>query len=300
MAIPGFQALMLPLLQMASDGTVHEVDEAIEHLAECFKLTDDERKEMLPSGTQRSFNNRVIWARSYMKQAKLLEYPGRSQFRITDRGLKILQTNPPRIDIAFLMQFPEFVEFRKGNRKAATKESGSDSEQTPEEALESSYQSLQESLAQELLDRIKASPPQFFENLVVDLLVAMGYGGSRKDAGQAVGQSGDGGIDGIIKEDRLGLDVVYLQAKRWEGTVGRPVVQGFAGSLAGYHANKGVMITTSQFSSDAVQYARSIGMKIVLIDGEQLADLMIEHGVGVSQVATYTVKRIDLDYFSAE
>ncbi len=173
-------------------------------------------------------------------------------------------------------------------------------EQTPEESLEASYQRLNRDLAREILARIKAAPPSFFEQTVVDLLVAMGYGGSRRDAGQAIGRSGDEGIDGIIKEDRLGLDTVLLQAKRWESPVGRPVVQGFAGSLAGFHAGKGIFITTSRFSDDARNYVQNLGMKIVLIDGEQLADLMIEYGVGVTEVTRYSVKRVDLDYFDAE
>jgi len=206
------------------------------------------------------------------------------------------------------LQFPEFVEFRNGSRKPhggqiitkTLEGSLEESLQTPEESLESSYQRLKDDLAQEILGRIMQSSPSFFEQVVVDLIVAMGYGGSRKDAGEAVGRSGDEGIDGMIKEDRLGLDTVYLQAKRWESVVGRPVVQAFAGSLAGAHANKGILITTSRFSDDAKGYVRNIGMKIVLIDGVELADLLIEYGVGVTEVTRYIVKRVDLDYFDVE
>jgi restriction system protein len=208
----------------------------------------------------------------------------------------------------FLMQFPEYVAFRNGSHKSDTgstrsvvlQEIANESVETPEEQLESGYQRLHENLSQEILTRIMQSPPSFFEQLVVDLIIAMGYGGSRKDAGEAVGRSGDGGIDGIIKEDRLGLDAVYLQAKRWDGPVSRPTVQGFAGSLAGIHATKGILITTSRFTDDARTFVRNLGMKIVLIDGEQLADLMIEYGVGVTEVTRYVVKRLDLDYFEAE
>jgi restriction system protein len=199
----------------------------------------------------------------------------------------------------FLLQFPEFVEFRRRQSDEAIEEHAAD-EKTPEEILETTYQSLRNNLAQELLERVKKAPAKFFENLVVDLLVAMGYGGSRKDAGQVLGQTGDGGIDGIIKEDKLGLDVVYIQAKKWDGTVGRPTVQGFAGALMGKKANKGVLLTTSQFSQDAKGYAESIGQKIVLIDGEQLAQFMIDYGIGVTVQQSYTVKRVDLDYFGDE
>jgi restriction system protein len=299
---------MLPLLQFAGDGDEHTVSEAIDHLAQQFNLSEDDRREMLPSGRQRRFDNRVAWSRSYLKNAGLFTNPGRGRFRITDRGRQALAQRPKRIDIDFLLQYPEFVEFRNGSHKtkeAATavsvlREPNVATSQSPEELLDSAYQSLQEDLSREILTRIMESPPSFFEQVVVDLIIAMGYGGSRRDAGEAVGGSGDGGIDGIIKEDRLGLDAVYLQAKRWDGPVSRPIVQGFAGSLAGIHATKGILITTSRFTDDARTFVRNLGMKIVLIDGNELADLMIEFGVGVTEVTRYTVKRIDLDYFEAE
>lgn len=327
MPIPDYQSCMLPLIRLASDGHEHVYGDVTETLAQQFQLTEQDRRELLPSGQEPRFDNRVGWAITYLKKAGLLERRGRGRFRITQRGMDVLNKNPATINTKFLRQFPEFLEFQ---RKANNKQDGTHSEltqsalvqvpsaqnrylnsaeeapdevephQTPQEVLDASYQSLRRTLAQDLLDRVKASPPRFFENLVVDLLVTMGYGGSKKDAGQAVGQSGDGGIDGIIKEDKLGLDAVYIQAKRWEGTVGRPVVQAFAGSLEGQRARKGVLITTSQFSPEAKDYVTRIEKRIVLIDGEQLAQLMIDYGIGVAEVATYTVKRVDSDYFGEE
>jgi restriction system protein len=304
MTVPDYQSVMLPLLKALGDGDEHSLHEVIETLADQFELTDEERRELLPSGRQAKFDNRVAWARTYMKKAGLLESTGRGKFRINDRGLAVLRENPPEINVKFLEQFPEFLEFRDGPSKDAsadTENGTADKTKTPEEVLETSYQNLRKDLAQDLLDRIMGCSPEFFEKLVVDLLVAMGYGGSRKDAGEAVGRSGDGGIDGIIKEDKLGLDAVYIQAKRWEGTVGRPTVQAFAGSLMGNRAGKGVMITTSSFSKDAKDYVRTIQQpKIVLIDGVQLAQFMIDHDIGVADVATYRVKKVDLDYFGEE
>jgi len=304
MAVPDYQSLMLPLLKIAADRNEHNLSEAIELLTQQLKLSEQDQKELLPSGKQRKFDNRVHWARTYLVKALILTNTGRGRFCITDRGIEILRNNPPQINVKFLAQFPEFIAFRdrKINGEIDTpQEIIEKTSQTPQEILDASYQSLRKTLAQEILEQIKNSPPKFFENLVVDLLIAMGYGGSRKDAGQAVGQSGDGGIDGIIKEDKLGLDAIYLQAKRWEGTVSRPVVQGFAGALIGRKARKGVLITTSDFSQQSVDYAHSIdNLKIILIDGEQLALLMMEHDVGVTEESRYTIKKIDLDYFSEE
>jgi len=247
---------------------------------------------------------RQIWQFQNFK-ASLSRY---SKVRITERGLKVLSENPTYINTKFLKQFPEFLVFHAaaGDKAGAidensrtTQEMIEKTSQTPQEILETSYQSLRQTLAQEILERIKNNSPKFFGNLVVDLLVAMGYGGSRKDAGQAVGQVGDGGIDGIIKEDKLGA--IYLQAKRWEGTVGGPVVQGFVGALIGKKARKGVFITTSTFSQQARTYVNGIeNLKIILIDGEQLAQLMIDHDVGVTEESRYIVKKIDLDYFGDE
>lgn len=300
MAVPDYQSIMLPLLRFAGDGGEHNISQAVEELALRFKLADDDRKEMLPSGLQARFDNRVGWARTYLKKAGLLETVRRGTFRITPRGLDVLKTNPAEINAKFLTKFPEFGEFINLSNQDSMQEGETKLEQTPQEALESSYQNLRRELAQELLVLMRKCPPRFFEKLVVDVLVGMGYGGSRKDAGQAVGQSGDGGIDGIIKEDKLGLDVVYVQAKRWDAPVGRPVVQAFSGSLDGQKARKGVLITTSRFSQDAQAYVDRIEKRIVLIDGEQLAQLMIDHGVGVTEISTYVVKKADLDYFADE
>ena len=303
MAVPDFQTLMLPLLVLMGDSAEHGLAEVIESLGDRLGLSPEEKKELLPSESDVKFDNRVRWSAFYLRKAGLLERTGRGKIRITPRGQQVLKTKPARIDVKFLKQFSEFVEFQQGSKKTDSEEvdtADEDSQATPEETLEASYHNLRRTLAEELLDRVKKCPPKFFEKLVVDLLVSMGYGGSRKDAGQAVGQSGDDGIDGIIKEDKLGLDVVYLQAKRWEATVGRPVVQAFAGSLEGQRARKGVLITTSQFSQEAKDYVSRIEKKIILIAGEELAQLMIDHGIGVTEVRTYSLRKMDLDYFGEE
>jgi restriction system protein len=237
-----------------------------------------------------------------MKKAGLLQSTRRGYFQISQRGLKVLDQNPPEINIAFLRQFPEFLEFqtpRRGKPTTITEQEPAET-QTPEEKIEAAYQTLTETLASELLQTIKSQSPAFFERIVIDLLVKMGYGGTRKDAGQAVGRSGDEGIDGIIKEDRLGLDTVYIQAKRWDNTVSRPEIQKFAGALQGQRARKGIFITTSDFSRAARDYVSRIDSKIVLIDGDTLAELMIDHNIGVAPVASYELKRIDSDYFTEE
>ncbi len=305
MAIPDYQSVMLPLLRYAPDGQEHFVREAIEELADQFHLTDEERKALLPSGRQATFDNRVGWARTYMKKAGLLGSPRRSYFRITDRGLQALKTNPKAINNRFLEQYPEFREFKtRSNTKGLDAEPGAEPEptqvpeQTPREAMENAYDAIRAQLAGELLEQIMSSSPRFFEALVVDLLVKMGYGGTRRDAGEAVGGSGDEGIDGIIKQDRLGLEVVYIQAKRWKDTVQRPEIQKFVGALRGQNARKGVFITTSNYSKGARQFAETLQDKVVLIDGEMLSNLMIDHGVGVTPEAAYEIKRIDSDYFN--
>lgn len=311
MGIPDYQTLMRPLLAFASDGEEHRLRDAVEYLADEMSLTGEERTELLPSGQQPVFNNRVGWASTYLKRAGLLEAPRRGLFRITGRGKSALAESPERIDSAWLQRFPEFVEFRaKGRVKSgnggasddrSTATAGpSEEPETPEDALSAAYRSLRSDLEAELLAEIASASPAFFEQLVVDLLIKMGYGGSRQDAGRAMGRSGDGGIDGIINEDRLGLDVIYIQAKRWEGTVGRPEIQKFAGALQGQRARKGVFITTSSFTKEALEYVRLIEARIILIDGDRLARLMVDHGVGVSTVGTYEVKRIDTDYFAEE
>lgn len=303
MPIPVYQSIMLPLLKLIEDGEEHTIVEMFERLGEHFKLTDVERAELLPSGRQSKFENRVHWAKIYLNKACLLEATGRAKFRITARGIQTLQKKPHEINVKFLMQYPEFVEFRKRDNRTEKHDQGEDIQEitrTPLETLEYSYQSIRQSLAHELLETVKKSPPKFFERLVVDLLLAMGYGGSRKDAGTAIGRTGDGGIDGIIKEDKLGLDVVYIQAKRWSGSVGVPEVQAFAGSLEGFRARKGVMISTSKFSQKAHEFIGKIEKKIVLIDGEQLTQMMIDYGVGVTEINHYVVKRIDQDYFELD
>jgi restriction system protein len=303
MAVPDFQSMMLPLLGLMGDGAEHALAEVIETLGDRLRLSAEEKKELLPSESDVKFDNRVRWAAFYLRKAGLLERTGRGKIRISERGHQVLQTKPGRIDVKFLKQFAEFQEFQKGTKKAESEDvnvASEEAQSTPEETLEASYVNLRQTLAEELIERVKKCPPKFFERLVVDLLVSMGYGGSRKDAGQAVGQSGDDGIDGIIKEDKLGLDVVYLQAKRWEATVGRPTVQAFAGSLEGQRARKGVLITTSQFSQEAKDYVSRIEKKIILIGGEELAQLMIDHGIGVTEVRTYSVRKMDLDYFGEE
>lgn len=300
MAMPTFQQLMLPLLRLSEDGEEHKLRDASTSLARALGLSDLELDELLPSGKQSRFSNRLAWARSYLKAAGLLENPAKGSFRITDRGRAVLAEAPISIDMKFLECFPEYQEFRTKKTSDDADPVASEAVGTPQELLESGYSALRESLAGELLARVRTVSPGFFEQLVVDLLVSMGYGGSRQDAGAAIGRSGDGGIDGIIKEDRLGLDVVCVQAKRWAASVGRPEVQAFAGSLESQRARKGVFITTSTFTRDATDYVKAIEKRIVLIDGVELADLMIDHGVGVSDLATYTVKGVDEDFFESD
>lgn len=303
MPVPQFQDITLPLLEIAADGAVRSLVEVRERLAKHFGLTEAERAELLPSGRQSRFANRVAWAKVYLERGGLLSSPGRGQFAITERGRAVLASPPQRISIRFLEQFPEFAEFRSRNhrRNASITPTPSlaDEAETPEELLEAAFQSIRSGLAADLLGRVKAMPPQFFEHLVVDLLLRMGYGGARGGSGEAVGRSGDEGIDGVISEDRLGLDVVYLQAKRWEGTVGRPEVQKFVGALHGRRARKGVFITTGTFSSDAETYVQTIDPRVVLIDGDQLAELMIDFDVGVAKEREYILKRVDSDFFEA-
>ena len=302
MTIPDYQTILLPLLRLAADGEEHSLREAIERLADEFGLNEEERKELLPSGSQATFDNRVGWARTYMKKAGLVDSPRRGHFTITPRGLEALQENPKTINVKFLERYPEFQEFRTRSTPKAHKGGGIKGEvppeQTPVEAIETAYETIRSGLVGELLEQVMGCSPDFFERLVVDLLVRMGYGGTRKDAGSAVGKSGDEGIDGIINEDRLGLEVVYIQAKRWKNTVSRPEIQKFVGALHGQNARKGIFITTSDFSDGALQYAKGLSDKVVLIDGETLANLMIDHSVGVSLQRSYEVKRVDSDYFS--
>lgn len=309
MPIPDYQTAMLPLLRLTADGSEHKFRDTIERLAQEFNLTDAERSEMLPSGTAPLFDNRVGWARTYLKQAGLLTSSKRGIFQITERGKVLLAKNPVRIDVGVLDQFEEFRAFRSRRREVTvdnnptaqvTEDNDISTSQTPEDQLAVAYRRLRSELELDLLEQVKTVTPAFFERLVIDLLVSMGYGGSRQDAGRAIGKSGDGGIDGIIKEDKLGLDVIYVQAKRWEGTVGRPEIQKFAGALQGQRASKGVFITTSSYSREAIDFANLINTKIILIEGKQLAGMMIDHNVGVSTVGMYELKKIDTDYFEGE
>lgn len=300
--IPNYQAIMLPLLKTVRDGREYRMTDLIELLSEEFQLTEKDRKELLPSGQAFLFGNRVAWARTYLKKAGLLDAPKRGSVIITQRGLSVLRQKPKEINVTFLKQFPEFLEFQNIKREDSLQENeGHQSEltQTPEEILEDSYQSIRKSLAQELLEKIIRLSPSFFERLVVELLVKMGYGGSIKDAGRAIGKSGDEGIDGTIKEDKLGLDIIYIQAKRWQtgNVVGRPEIHKFVGALAGQGAKKGIFITTSSFTKDALDFVPRNETKIVLIDGFELAQLMIDYNLGVATQHVYEVKKIDSDYF---
>ncbi|ADW19265.1 restriction endonuclease [Desulfobulbus propionicus DSM 2032] len=300
MAVPDFQSFFLPMLQLSSDGNVHSLKEAYEALANHFKLTDADMLEMLPSGKQAVYKNRIAWARAYLAKALLLESPKRGVFCITERGKELLASKPVTLRVQHLKQYPEFVAFHQQNGGADAKaDTNDDSEKiaTPEETFEAAYQEMRGNLAAELLSLISANSPAFFEQLVIKLLVRMGYGGSIKDAGMAVGKTGDGGIDGIIKEDKLGLDVIYIQAKRWQGVVGRPEIQKFVGALHGQRAKRGVFITTSSFTRDAEQYVATIDPRVVLIDGNKLVDLMIDYDLGVATIERYDVKRIDSDFF---
>ncbi len=300
MAVPDFQTFMLPVLLAVKDGKEHPVQEIYSQIASSFQISDDDLNHKLPSGVQSTFHNRVSWAKSYLKKAGLVTTPSRGMVKITDRGLEVLRQNPKYIDQNFLKQFPEFLDFKNYRTEIRSSFGESDTREnylTPQEILENSYQDVRNKLAHELLSQVIGSSPEFFERLVVDLLVAMGYGGSRSEAGERVGKTGDDGIDGIIKEDKLGLDTVCIQAKKWQNTVGRPEIKAFVGSLAGNRARKGVFITTSRFSKEAQEYVQRIEQKVVLIDGETLAELMIDHNVGVSEESRYVVKKIDMDYF---
>lgn len=296
MAIPTFQEITLPLLNLSSDGQVRALASARKELAMHFKLTEAEEAELLPSGRQGRFANRVAWAKVYLERAKILSSPGRGRFEITPRGREILANPPATLDIKFMERFPEFREFRSAHQESAATPVEAPESGTPEETLEAAYQSIRAGLASEILERVKSASPRFFELLVVELLLKMGYGRAGGN-GEAIGRSGDEGIDGVIAEDRLGLEMVYLQAKRWEGTVGRPEIQKFVGALHGQRAKKGVFITTGTYSSEASNYVRTIDPRIALIDGAQLAQFMIDYNVGVALDRSYEVKKIDSDYF---
>ena len=294
------------MLRLVSDKKEHKYRGLIENLATEFKVTDEERKELLASGLQAIFDNRVGWAKTYLKKAGLLDSPKRATFVITQLGLDTLKKNPDRIDAKYLRQFPAFLEFQNASRNENNNDeevtTQEPSDQTPEENLDKAYQRIRKSLASELLNKVVDLSPTFFERLVVELLVKMGYGGSIKDAGKAIGKSGDEGIDGTIKEDKLGLDIIYVQAKRWKpgNVVGRPELHKFVGALAGQGAKKGIFITTSNFTKEALDYTPKNETKIVLIDGDQLAQLMIDYNLGCTIQQIYELKKIDSDYFGEE
>lgn len=299
MPIPDYQTVMLPLLKLIDKHGMLSRSEAAQLVADELKLTTEERNELLPSGRRTRISSRAGWARTYLKKAGLLDYPQRGVVVITDRGKKVLAENPACINLEYLRQFPEFINFlNTSNQRSEGDTSIDENATTPEEILEDAYARLKRDLLSEMLDKIKSCTPRFFEDLVIDTIVKIGYGGSRKDAGRAIGQSGDEGIDGIINEDRLGLGVIYLQAKRWKDRVGRPEIQKFVGALHGKRAKKGIFITTSDFSADAHEYVKNIENKIILITGHELVELMWEHNVGLNVATAYEVKKMDLDYFS--
>jgi restriction system protein len=307
--IPDYQSLMLPVLRYAAEGE-QRVPDLADRIANDLGLSEEEREELLPSGRQRVLHNRVHWAKFYMSKAGLIDSPARGRFIASEAGKRFLASNPERLDTRTLMQIPEFVEFYEsskqgsggGGQDAADQGEAEGSSATPEEQIEQAYRSLNAALRVDLLDRIRENSPVFFEKLIVDLLVAMGYGGSHKNAAEQLGRSGDGGVDGVINEDRLGLDRIYVQAKRYaEGnSIGRPEVQGFVGSLVGLGATKGVFVTTSGFSKGAVEYAYNLPQRVILIDGNRLADLMIEHGVGTRSQQTIQIQRLDEDFFTED
>ncbi len=301
MAIPDFQSMMLPLLRISADGIVRSNREIYDMLAETMNVTEEQKAETLPSGLASAFENRAGWSLVYLTKAGLLERRGRGQYSITQIGLDTLKKSPDRIDMRYLKQYEGYQKWRSefASDDASTADEAIEivSTGTPQERIDHGYTQFRAALADEVLSKVKSCSPRFFERLVVELLVKMGYGGSVEEAARIVGKSGDGGIDGIINEDKLGLDVVYVQAKRWEANVGRPVVQAFAGSLEGVRARKGVLITTSAFTQDAEDYIQRIEKRIILINGSRLAQLMIDHDIGVSTVTTYSIKRIDSDYF---
>ena len=306
MSMPTYEDIMLPFLQTLADGKMHTLKELHVSLADHFALSDEERQRLLPSGNQIMFYNRLGWARTHLKKALLINSLGSGQFQITERGIELLGIHPSKITNNLLMKYPEFGSFWRPGLSSGTVATTlvetipCSSSKTPRELIHECYQELRNALADDLLQQISSKSPAFFEHLVLDLLVKMGYGGSREDAAQVVGKSGDEGIDGIIKEDRLGLDVIYIQAKRWKNGVGSPEIQGFIGALQLRGAHKGIFITTSSFTQAAKETARKIGNRIVLIDGMLLAQLMIDYNVGVSVDTNYEVKRVDQDYFSEE
>jgi restriction system protein len=314
MAIPDYQTLMLPVLRLSAEGQ-HRVIDVIDRIADEFGLSAAEREQLLPSGKQRVLHNRIHWAKFYLTKAGLIDVPSRGHFVATGTGRELLAKKPGRIDVAMLEELsPAFQEFLNGQRHGdqiggsvegapvAAPVTSPIPANTPEEQIENAYRALHSALASDLVERVMRNSPAFFERLIIELLVKMGYGGSHTDAAKQLGQSGDGGVDGVINEDRLGLDRVYIQAKCYSAdrSIGRPDVQGFLGSLVGQGASKGVFVTTSTFSGHAKEFVRHLPQRIVLIDGTTLAELMIEHGVGVRTSRELELKKLDEDFFADE
>ena len=303
MAVPDINTLLRPLLGFAGDGEEHATRDAVECLSHGFGLSPDERDQLIPSGYRTVMLNNVAWARAHLNKAGLIENTQKGMFKITAQGKSLLEEGPNPLDIRTLnARLPEQAE-RESNEETNLRDATTPDTcppVAPEDAIVKALELINERLINDVLDRVRSVPPAFFEQLVLDLLIKMGYGGSRREAASRLGRTGDGGIDGTIIEDRLGLDTIYVQAKRWQGTVGRPEIQKFAGALVGRHANKGVFITTSIFSAEARAFAETFSTRIVLIDGVTLSRLMVEYGLGVSTVATYDIKRLDRDYFDKE
>lgn len=305
MPVPDYQTMMLPVLTLFSDGKERQNADIYAGIVEYFNLTEQDKRQMLPGGSQPTFQNRSNWATTYLYQAGLLKRPRRGVYQISNDGLKFLETKPERISVQTLSQIPQFEEWRRRSNKRKSENKivpvllskTSEPEVTPEEAIQSLAQELNDQLASELLEQLHKIDPYQFEQLIVDLMLAMGYGGSKAEAGKVTQSSNDGGIDGVINEDRLGLDTIYLQAKRWEATVGRREIQNFVGALVGRQAHKGVFITTSSFNKNAIEYANTVSQKIILIGGQKLAELMIDFDIGVSTAQTLKLKKIDTDYF---
>lgn len=304
MAIPDYQTIMLPLLQCISIQQEHAIKDVRLALMDKFTLSDEEKNEMLPSGKQRTFDNRVHWAKFYLMKAGLLDATRRGYIQITKEGDDALNQNLSEINNQYLAQFNKFNQFISNSQKSKKEnvEQEDNALTTPEETLEAAFEDLRNELKAELLKTVLSCSASYFEHLVVDLLVSMGYGGTKREAGKVLGQSGDEGIDGTIKEDKLGLDIIYIQAKRWqiESTIGRPEIQKFAGALQGKRAKKGIFITTTSFSKEACNYVKQIDSKIILIDGDKLTDYLIDYNVGVETMSSYIVKKIDYDYFSED
>ncbi|MBU0508827.1 restriction endonuclease [bacterium] len=302
MAIPAFEDYLTAFLNVLTDGTTRHRKDMVGGIADKLNLKPEQMRETTASGKYTKHETLVHWANIFLYKAGLIDRPKRGFIKINEKGTAFLKKHNGRVEKKALEQIPQYSDWLASMKGGGAKEEEPVSPElgAPEEMIDSGYQKLRAALAHDILQAVRECAPRFFEQLVVDLLLAMGYGGSLKDAGETVGRTGDGGIDGIIKEDKLGLDVIYVQAKRWENVVGRPIVQAFAGSLEGQRAKKGVMITTSTFTSDAREFVKHIEKKIVLIDGRELAELMIDHNLGVSTVATYEVKKIDSDYFEEE